>query len=231
MACGTGVVARQAAPLVGAAGQIVGLDISRAMLDVARSLPAADGAAIAWHEGSADALPFPDAAFDLALCHQGLQFFPDRAAAAREMHRVLAPGGRVGISVCRGLAHQPVDAALDEAMERHLGARAIAAAYTLGDAEDLRSLLAGAGFRGVTIEPVERAVRFRSPEQFVRQRVLGAAAVLPQLAQMDEAARDSLVEAVHADMLGTLRAYLDGDGLAFPRQAHVAVGWASPTAS
>ena len=38
----------------------------------------------------------PDAAFDVVLCQQGVQFFPDRPAALREMRRVLVPGGRPG---------------------------------------------------------------------------------------------------------------------------------------
>jgi SAM-dependent methyltransferase len=46
----------------------------------------------------ADALPFPDGAFDLVLCQLGLQFFPDRLGALREMRRVLAPSGRTLVS-------------------------------------------------------------------------------------------------------------------------------------
>lgn len=93
VACGTGAVARQVAPLVGTGGMVVGLDLSPAMLAVARGLPVPGGAAIEWREGSAGALPFPEGSFDLVLCQQGLQFFPDRAAALRDMRRVLRPGG------------------------------------------------------------------------------------------------------------------------------------------
>ena len=81
VACGTGVVARAAAERVGGTGRVAALDINPGMLAVARSLPAAPGPAIAWHEGSVLALPFPDAAFDVVLCQIGLQFFPDRSAA------------------------------------------------------------------------------------------------------------------------------------------------------
>ena len=63
------------------------------MLAVARSLPAAPGAVIEWYEGSALALPFPEAAFDVVLCRLGLQFFPDRPTALWEMRRVLVPAG------------------------------------------------------------------------------------------------------------------------------------------
>jgi SAM-dependent methyltransferase len=53
------------------------------------------------------AMPLPDATFDVALCQQGLQFFPDRSAALGELRRVLAPGGRVAIAVWRFIEHNP----------------------------------------------------------------------------------------------------------------------------
>jgi SAM-dependent methyltransferase len=83
VACGTGVVARLVAQRVGPAGQVVGLDLNPGMLTVARALPPSQGAMIAWREGNASAIPLADAAFDLVLCQQGLQFFPDRPAALR----------------------------------------------------------------------------------------------------------------------------------------------------
>src|SRR5262249_50091425 len=79
-ACGTGVVARAAAPRVGATGSVSGLDLNPGMLEVARSLPAVDGAPITWHEGSVLELPFGDGSFEVVLCQLGLQFFPDRPA-------------------------------------------------------------------------------------------------------------------------------------------------------
>jgi len=89
VACGTGIVSRQAAPLVGADGQVVALDMNPAMLAVARAIPSPSGATINWQEGNAMSLPFPDGAFDVVLCQHGLQFVPDRAAAIREIRRVL----------------------------------------------------------------------------------------------------------------------------------------------
>jgi SAM-dependent methyltransferase len=49
----------------------------------------------------------PNASFDVVCCQQGLQFFPDRPAALREMHRALTPVGRLALAVWRGLEHQP----------------------------------------------------------------------------------------------------------------------------
>ena len=84
VACGTGVAARVAAERIGRDGVVAGADINPGMLAVARSSPAG-GVPIEWHEAAADALPFPDGAFDLVLCQLGLQFFPDRLGALRDM--------------------------------------------------------------------------------------------------------------------------------------------------
>src|SRR5688572_19104791 len=70
VACGTGIVARTVAPLVGATGQVTALDINPAMLAVAKAAPTPDGAVIDWREGSALSLPLPDVVYDLVLCHQ-----------------------------------------------------------------------------------------------------------------------------------------------------------------
>lgn len=99
LACGTGSVARQVAPIVGERGKVSALDINPGMLAVARSLDPPDGATIEWLQGDALALQFPDGAFDIVLCQQGLQFFADRARGLREMRRVLVAGGRTAISV------------------------------------------------------------------------------------------------------------------------------------
>jgi ubiquinone/menaquinone biosynthesis C-methylase UbiE len=85
VACGTGIVARLAAPHVGQTGQVRGMDLNPRMLAVARALPSTPGAPITWQAGNAVALPFPEATFDRVLCQQGLQFFSDRLAAKREI--------------------------------------------------------------------------------------------------------------------------------------------------
>ena len=97
VACGTVVVARQAVFQVGPGGSVVALDINPGMLDMARKCePLVD-----WCEGNAQALPFTDQEFNIVVCHQGLQFFPNRAAALHEMHRVLIPGGRFAFTFQR----------------------------------------------------------------------------------------------------------------------------------
>lgn len=112
VACGTGVVARLAAKPVGSTGRIIGLDKDAERLAVACSLPPVPGVSLEWQESNALAMPFADASFDALLCQQGLQFFPDRPAALREMHRALVPGGRLILSVWGSLEQCPGYAAL-----------------------------------------------------------------------------------------------------------------------
>jgi ubiquinone/menaquinone biosynthesis C-methylase UbiE len=82
LACGTGVVARLAADVVGRDGRVAALDLNPGMLRVAAALPQAGGAAIEWVEGNAQTLPFADGSFDVVCCQLGLQFFPDRTRIA-----------------------------------------------------------------------------------------------------------------------------------------------------
>src|SRR6266436_3193552 len=100
VATGPGTVARLAAARLGSQGRVVATDIALPMLDIARAKPVAAGAArIEYVESPAAPLAAPSGTFDAVLCQQGLQFFPDRPAALREMHRVLKPIGRAAIAV------------------------------------------------------------------------------------------------------------------------------------
>ena len=220
VACGTGIVVREVLPVVGSTGRVAGVDFSPAMLAVARTrVPG--GAPVEWYEASAEALPFPDAAFDLVLCQQGLQFFPEKPGAIREFRRVLAPGGRVALSVWRTLEHNPVHEAMNEVVVRHLGTPTIAASFS-GNAPELEALLSGSGFEDVAIEPVSMTLRFPSADRFVRLSVLAGAAVTPVLAELDEAERATLVEAMQQDVGAKLQRYSHDNEINVPMAAYVA---------
>lgn len=211
--------------MVGAAGRVVAIDISPAMLAVARALPAPAGAAIEWREGDACRLDLPDGTIDLVLCQQGLQFFADRAAPAAEMRRVVAGGGRAVVSVWQTLRRHPVYEALFGATARHLGVAvsALDVSFSLWDAEELRALLGAAGFPRVEITPRSLEVRLPSPERFAQFTALGAATSVAAFARLDAAAHAALVEAVAHEIAPTLRQYRTGDELVFPMSTHIAV--------
>lgn len=225
VACGTGIVARRAAPLVGANGQVVALDMDPEMLAVARALPAPSGATISWQKGNAMALPFPDGAFDVVLCQHRLQFVPDRAGAVREMRRVLEPGGRALVIVLQALARHPVFETLMESVARHLSlpVSAVMTPFALCDSDDLRTLFMAAGFEKADILPESITVRFPEPERFVPLAVISSAAAVPVFAQLESPARAALLEAVCREVEPTIRGYRIADVVTFPMFAHIAV--------
>jgi SAM-dependent methyltransferase len=100
VACGTGLVALEAARLVGAAGRVTGVDLSGKMVEAARRRAADLGIANAtFQRMDAQKLELPDAGFDVALCALGLMYVPDPIAALNEMRRILRPGGRMIVAV------------------------------------------------------------------------------------------------------------------------------------
>jgi ubiquinone/menaquinone biosynthesis C-methylase UbiE len=220
VACGTGVVARVAAASVGERGAVVAADLNPGMLDVARSLRAPRGAKVEWRQADAAALPFAEQTFDAVLCQLGLQLFADRAAALREMFRVLCPGGRVVVMVWRPIERSPGFAALAAALERHIGSDAASimrAPFSLGDAEELGSLVAAAGFKELDLRAEIGAVRFASAERFVSSYVAGSP-LAGAVAAAPPGARDALL----ADVLAKLEEFVGSNALEFPIEAHLA---------
>ena len=97
---GTGAVAKRAAAIVGPRGHVVGVDISPDMLAVARR--GVGRGVLTFLEGRAEAIPAGDAAFDAVLACLSMMYVIDREAAAREIGRVLKPGGRFVAAVWAG---------------------------------------------------------------------------------------------------------------------------------
>ncbi len=172
VACGTGVLARAASERVGPTGSVVGVDINADMLSVARTR----APHVTWTEGPAEALPFPEGAFDVVVSQFGLMFFDDRGAAVREMARVLRPDGRVGVAVWGELARTPGYAAMTALLRRLFGdgvARALEAPYALGDQAHLRDVFTEAGLDDVEVRTLTGTARFASIDAWVHTDVRG----------------------------------------------------------
>lgn len=216
VACGTGIVARQAAAKVGVGGSVVGTDLNEGMLEVARAVAAYAPSGIEWHAADAAEQPLPDGSFDLVCCQQGLQFFPDRPPVLREMHRVLAPDGRVALGVWRAIDHQPVFAAFVAALEQHAGPETAALMrrpFSGPDRDGLRKLLADAGFGETQVHIGGFLARFASPGEFLRQQVVSSPLAGP-IGELDEGHREALRH--HLDQ--ALEPWADDDGVAVPLQ-------------
>jgi SAM-dependent methyltransferase len=224
IACGTGIVSRTLAPLLGREGSIVALDVNPAMLEVARSKPAPAGAPVDWREGSAQVLP--DGPFDVIVCQQGLQFFPDPEGAVREMHRVLAPGGRAVVSVWQDIDVQPVFGALMKAEARFLDVPLadIGVPFMLERRHALEPLFRNAGFSAVAVTKGALESSFPDPDRFLELTLMAGAAVIPELAEMDDASRSDLLAGVKDEVKPLLDHHTRGDQLVFEMHNNTVVG-------
>jgi SAM-dependent methyltransferase len=95
IACGTGNAALLAAK---AGAAVTGIDLASRLTDVARSTAQTEGLDVDFHVGDAQALPFGDGTFDVAVSVFGIIFAPDPKRAFSEVVRILRPGGRALIT-------------------------------------------------------------------------------------------------------------------------------------
>jgi SAM-dependent methyltransferase len=219
--CGTGIVARRATAHVGEQGTVVVVDINEGMLKVARTAAADLTPAIEWKQGDATALPFSEETFDVIFCQQALQFVEDPAVALREMYRVLAPNGRIAVSVLRSLAFNTAYDKLAEALERHAGADAgmmMRSPFRGCTRDQLRTLAEDAGFGDPVVTIEISSVRYPSVEEFVRREAASSPLAGP-LGSLGRDVREALLRDVEAE----LRDYIDDRGIVIPLDTHVLV--------
>ena len=206
VACGPGTVTRLAAERVGREGRVVGADISAAMLTIARSKPAPVGGHVDYVETSAAPLAVGTAEYDVVVCQQGLQFFPDRRAALLEMARVTRPNGRIGIAVWANIEQLPAFAGLMHAIADALGAD-VATRYESGpwglpSLADLAAEVAATGLAELRAEARSIDVVFKGGAARFAE-TLAASPVAADVAALDAAGRKRLADAV-AEHLGPL---------------------------
>jgi ubiquinone/menaquinone biosynthesis C-methylase UbiE len=209
VATGTGVVACR---IAGTGAKVTGLDVDASRLALARQRASDEGVSVTWIEGSADALPIRQPSFELVTCQQGLQFISDRAAAVREMRRVIVPGGRAVIACWLPIDQQGPFAVIDDIAAKHTGKRHVHP-FSFGDEVALNKLLVDAKFFAIAIEIVTRQVRLPDPARFATMA----------LTTISGEPVESLTAAI-ADGVDALAPFVVDDGvLQFPMKSLLAV--------
>lgn len=156
--CGTGDVTMVARARVGATGRVSGIDAAPAMIAVARRKAAQAGQAIDYQVAAVEALPYPDATYDVVVSSLMMHHLPDdlKRRGLAEIRRVLKPGGRLlVVDLTRPMGHRG-SLALPRLLHRQMRS----------GVQDLPALVEAAGFTGVEAGET----RFR-PLGFVHGRV------------------------------------------------------------
>ncbi len=153
--CGAGQTVLQLAERVGPAGRIIGVDIAPLLLEAAR-VRAKGLTQVAFVDGDAQTLAFPDKSVDGVFSRFGVMAFADPVAAFANFHRMLKPSGRLAFACWRSLAENE----LDQLPLRAAGLEAMAdpTPFRFEDAEVLRATLTAAGFRKIDIQAHDEAV-------------------------------------------------------------------------
>ncbi|MFI8262391.1 class I SAM-dependent methyltransferase [Streptomyces sp. NPDC085665] len=217
--CGTGETTRDLARQA-TGGRVLGVDLSSAMLRVARQRAAAGGLHNAdFVQADAQVHPFPAAAFDVAVSRSGTMFFADPVAAFRNIGGALRPGGRLVQLVWQPLADNEWFLSLPRALAagRPLPAPAAGAPgpFSLADPARARTVLGAAGFTDIRLEPHREAMWFGEDAADAERFTLGMLGWM--LDGLDERDRRRAVDALRS----TLTAHESGTGVLYASAAWI----------
>ena len=174
---GTGLLTDLAAARVGATGHVTALDPTPFMQEILHRK--FDGAPrVSVIDGSIEQANIPDNNVDTLLCHQVVQYIADLPAAFSEMHRVLKPGGVLGVGVWSAADEQGAKP-LEDGFRTHLGESfAPIHAWSFGGLDRLRALAEDAGFSIKRLETETMTACFDSVEHLMNVHLTGGMRVV-----------------------------------------------------
>ena len=220
VACGTGVTAFELAPLVGAEGRVVGIDIDTTMLSIAEQIrEAREIKNVTLREMSATDLAFSDGVFDRVVCQHAFMFFDDKPRALHEMFRVLSHGGRLVFTVWGERMKIPHESAMADAARACLPQEPpfFGTLFNLGEHGAVERVLRDADIKQYAIvERVQRTAVFASDEVYW----LGMAYGRP-IASLLATLPPVVVSGIRAETLKRIYPYKAPQGYIFPMEAVV----------
>lgn len=220
VACGTGLVTFPAAAAVPPDGEALGVDISGEMVETAREAAEERSTHNATFERmDAEELELSDNSFDVALCSLGLMYVPDPLRALREMHKVLAPGGRAVVLVW-GERDRCGWAQIFPITDRRVNSKVCPMFFRLGTRDTLRQAFSAVRFAGVTSERFSSLLSYDSGEEACLAAFEGGAVALAYH-RFDGDTR----EEVHAEYLASIEPYRNGGGYEVPGEFVIASGY------
>jgi ubiquinone/menaquinone biosynthesis C-methylase UbiE len=208
IAAGTGIVTKKLIETLPSTVNLVATDLNQGMLDVAAVKDTASR--VSWQQADAQALPFPEAAFDAVVCQFGVMFFPDKPKAFREARRVLKKGGRYLFNVGDALEHNEVTELVVRAgAEMFPGDPPQFLARTPHghhDKDPIMAALKEAGFVEVAVETVSR----RSRAATAADAVIGFVQGTPMRSEIEARDASRLQEATDAAVAKVKTKFGDG---------------------
>jgi ubiquinone/menaquinone biosynthesis C-methylase UbiE len=219
VACGTGLVTFAAADAVGPAGSVVGVDLSEAMVDLARARARERGLGHTRFERmDAEKLELPTASFDVVLCALGLMYVPDAPKAVAEMVRLLAPGGRL-VAAVWGRRSRCGWAEIFPIVDAQVKSEVCPLFFSLGAADQLGAIFQGAGLADVVTDRIETRLEWASADEACGAAFVGGPVALAY-SRFDEATR----LAVQAAYLDSIEPWRNGSGYAVPGEFVIVTG-------
>ena len=168
---GPGEPAMTISAAVGAGGQVVGVDLSERMVELAGAVGRARGLSnVDFQVMDCSRLTFPAGMFDAAICCFGFQIFTNPEKAAAEAHRVLRPGGRILVTVWSTGDKVPwLDAIIGPMLEHAEPDETgyLPTPYETGGVGEMVAFLHAAGFRDARERRVTHLLRYENPEAYL----------------------------------------------------------------
>lgn len=219
-ACGTGLVVFRAAPEVAPDGEVVGTDISDAMVETATFTGERLGIHnTRFHQMDAEQLNLSDDTFDVALSGLGLMYMPDPLRALQEMYRVLKPGGRTAV-VIWGERKRCGWSEIFPVVDKRVASDVCPMFFQQGTGNTLNKSLEQAGFEDITCNRFDTTLHFESPEHLITAAFSGGPVALAY-AKFDEQTKSE----AHSEYLETVAEYRNGSGYDIPGEFVVGLGY------